>query len=95
MTAQQLERITELRHLNYSYQFIGDALGMSVNTVKSICRRRGIEAFGPRKSKEEKQNAPLCRQCYKPLAHAGQIYCSELCRSRWRRENRKVIEIKP
>ena len=50
MTAQQLERISELRRENYSYQFIGDTLGMPMNTVKSICRRQGFEANGPRKT---------------------------------------------
>lgn len=95
MTAQQLERISELRRENYSYQFIGDTLGMPMNTVKSICRRQGFEANGPRKTKVEKQNAPLCLQCHKLLDGQKKMFCSDYCRVKWRRNNRKVIEVRP
>ena len=48
------QRIAELRQQNYSYRFIGDALALSPNTVKSICRRQHYDAVGPRKTKAEK-----------------------------------------
>ena len=98
MTANQLEQIAVLRRENYPYSFIGRELGLSPNTVKSICRRKGLEATGSRKTKAEKQNAPLCRYCHKPLrgtVRRGALFCSDYCRTKWRRENRKIIEIKP
>ena len=97
MTAQQLERIAELRQQNYPYSFIGRALDMPLNTVKSICRRRGFSASGNRKTKSEKAAAVLCKYCSKPLIgkQPGALFCSDYCRTSWRRENRKVIEEKP
>lgn len=58
MTEQQLEQIAALRKENYPYSFIGRELGLSPNTVKSICQRKGFAASGVRKTKAEKQNAP-------------------------------------
>ena len=44
MTEQQLEQIAALRKENYPYSFIGRELGLSPNTVKSICQRKGFAA---------------------------------------------------
>lgn len=95
MTALQCERIAEMRLQNYSYSFIGRALDLSPNTVKSICRRRGFAANGPRKTKAEKANVLLCKNCRKPLPEglrSDAIFCSDLCRTEWRRKNRKIVE---
>lgn len=97
MTSSQCERIAEMRLQNYSYSFIGKVLGISPNTVKSICRRQGFAAEGPRKSKVEKQNTPLCKNCRRLLigGRSDRTFCSEKCRSDWWRNNRTVTEIKP
>lgn len=98
MTASQYERIAEMRLQNYPYSFIGRALDLSPNTVKSICRRQGIEAEGPRKTKIEKQNVLFCKNCHKLLpgrVRKDAIFCSDYCRSEWRRKNRKIREIGP
>lgn len=98
MTVQQLEQIAALRQENYPYSFIGRELGLSPNTVKSVCRRKRFEATGLRKTKAEKLNAPICRYCHKPLDEAarhGAVFCSNYCRTKWHRDNRAIIEIKP
>ena len=97
MAAVDIERIAEMRLQNYSYSFIGQALNMSPNTVKSICRRQGFAAEGSRKTKAEKQNAPLCKNCHRLLTggRSDRAFCSEKCRSEWWKNNRKIIEIKP
>ena len=85
MTEQQLEQIAALRKENYPYSFIGRELGLSPNTVKSICQRKGFAASGARKTKAEKQNAPLCRYCHKPLPETkrrGALFCSDYCRTK-------------
>lgn len=46
MRSEVKQRIASLRKENYSYAFIGRTLHLSPNTVKSICRRNGYEAFG-------------------------------------------------
>ena len=92
------QRIAELRQQNYSFRFIGDALSMSPNTVKSICRRRGYAAFGSRKTKAEKQITRFCQNCGAVLPLNGvqeQRFCSDRCRRKWWKMNRKVIEKQP
>lgn len=94
MTTSQSDRIAEMRLQNYSYSFIGRALNMSPNTVKSYCRRQGFVAEGPRKSKDEKQNAPICKNCHKLIdGRKGQQFCSDDCRIEWWKEQRKIVEI--
>ena len=92
MTVQQLEQIAALRQENYPYSFIGRELGLSPNTVKSVCRRKGFGATGLRKTKAEKLNAPICRYCHKIFdGRKGQNFCSEFCRIEWWKARRKVI----
>ena len=57
MTVKQLEQIAALRQCNYPYSFISRELGLPINTVKSICRRKGLVTTGPRKTKAEKEAA--------------------------------------
>lgn len=95
MTPQLLDCIVALRRKNYSYRFIGDTLGIPLNTVKSICYRHGIIADGPRKTKREKRNAPLCKWCHMPLSalRSSKEFCSDDCRKLWWKHNKPVIEI--
>ena len=89
------QRIAELRQQNYSYRFIGDALSMSPNTVKSICRRCGYDAFGDRKTKAEKLSTRFCQNCGAVLLHCGnreQKFCSDSCRRKWWKINRRITE---
>lgn len=96
MTARQLETIAALRQCNYPYSFIGRELGLSINTVKSICRRKGISAVGARKNKCEKQKAPLCPNCHTVIeGRKSQRFCSDACRIEWWKNQRRVIEKQP
>lgn len=97
MTQQELERIKTLRQHNYPYRFIGEALSLPPNTVKSICRRKNFEPVGQRKTKSEKQNAPLCKNCHCLLTDGrkDRAFCSDECRSTWWKNNRKIIKIEP
>lgn len=93
METWQMERIEELRRENYSYKFIGDVLGISPNTVKSVCRRKNYIALGNRKTKKEKQNAHICKNCgsfFATTGRSGQQFCSDSCRRQWWKKNRKV-----
>ena len=95
MTDQQLEQIAALRKHNYPYSFIAREVSMSLNTVKSICRRRGFIAAGARKTKSEKGNPALCKNCRKPLpagSRTDTVFCSDYCRTVWHRNNRRIIE---
>ena len=93
MLEADLKRVAMLRAENYSYQFIADKLGISANTVKSICRRYGFEAYGARKTKQEKQQAALCKYCLQPLPPGKRkdvSFCSAHCRTAWRRKHLNV-----
>ena len=95
MKTKTLDQIAELRRENYSYQFIADTIGMRMNTVKSICRREGFTPVGSRKTKWEKEHPAICRCCLKPLQNglrSDTKYCSDYCRTKWRRANLKIAE---
>lgn len=89
------QRIAELRQQNYSYSFIGKVLSLSPNTVKSICRRCGFEAFGSKKTKAEKLSARFCQNCGAVLSTScaqEQKFCSDRCRRKWWKANRRITE---
>jgi hypothetical protein len=66
--------IRALRKKGLTYAETAAELGLSVNTVKSYCRRNG----------EKKK---LCRNCGYPLTqisgHKPKTFCSDQCRSLW------------
>lgn len=95
MEKRQMESIERLRHENYSYRFIGDALGIPPNTVKSICRRNHFGTSGNRKTKAEKQAARVCQNCGTLLTaggRQGQKFCSDACRRGWWKKHRKNVQ---
>ena len=61
-------RILELRAKGLVYREIAEQLGMSVNTVKSICNR----------------NKGVCKNCGTALVgRKEKIFCSGKCRLQW------------
>lgn len=42
MTEEQKIQIVDLRERGYSYGQIANALNISINTIKSFCRRNGL-----------------------------------------------------
>lgn len=82
MTDEQKERIDKLRAKDFSYKQVADAIGVSINTVKSYCRRQKEKAEEPEskerageaenpKSEDIKtkntSNTGGCRYCGRPL----------------------------
>ena len=86
MTQQQKEQISKLRASGASFGKIASALGVSVNTVKSYCKRNPISAEAAPAPK-----APLhtnrCPQCSAVLkqspGHRQKRFCSPKCRMAW------------
>ncbi len=78
--------IAELRKKGYSYKKIADKLHISINTVKSYCRRNNLG--GVRKKKIEDG---VCPYCNKVLSHnikyKKKRFCSDTCRQKWWNEN--------
>ena len=82
MTPEQKQAITALRASGCGYKTIASRLSLSLNTVKSFCRRQGVNPSSI--SDEEKEFCPVCA---KRLNHrAGKKkkkYCSDACRMAW------------
>ena len=76
------EAIVKLQMLGYGYKKISAETGMSINSVKSFCRRHSIAI------KESLQaNSETCLFCGKPIKsidhHRKRKYCSDACRMAW------------
>lgn len=78
MTSEQKEQVTALRHQGYGYSKIAGALSVSENTVKSYCRRNGLNS-------DTLGNTVTCKQCGKPISikqkYKPRQFCSDRCRA--------------
>jgi len=80
MTHTQKEQIAYLRGQNKSYAAVADILHLSVNTVKSFCRRNVLLSDGG-----IGKNG-CCDHCGKPLGAACpklKRFCCNACRMAW------------
>ena len=78
MTDEQKKQIIALRRNGAGYGNIASQLGISINTVKSFCRRHSLAA-PPTDS--------LCEQCGRPIAQnpgrKRKQFCCDACRNKW------------
>ena len=72
------------------YKRISTLMGISINTVKSYCRRHPVSKYG------------ICQQCGKAIKQTphkkAKKFCSDACRMAWWKEhpeqvNRKVYHL--
>jgi hypothetical protein len=75
-----------MRRAGLSYSTIADAIDLSANTVKSLCRRENMDV-----ANDEKHD--VCNYCGIPLTHhpgkKKKRFCNDKCRSDWWNHNRK------
>lgn len=87
MTEKQKQMICAMRQQGIAYSTIADAFGLSLNTVKSFCRRENIDI----KSNPDDEIQNLCKNCGIPLMnHPGtkkKTFCSNKCRYSWWNKN--------
>ena len=85
MTHEQKCTIAELRSKGATYAKIGEALGISKDTVKSYCRRNNLSA--PQDTPASDTAPSVCRECGAPLVQTEKqktrIFCSRECRENW------------
>lgn len=78
MKDEQKQRIIALRRNGAGYGRIADLLGISINTVKSFCRRHSLAA---------QPKASVCEHCGKPIkqnpGRKRKRFCSDACRHKW------------
>ena len=78
MTDKQKQMIRTMRQQGIAYSTIAAAFGLSLNTVKSFCRRENIDI----KSSHNDEEQNLCKNCGIPLTnHPGsksKTFCSNI-----------------
>ena len=92
MNDTQKRTIGELRMTGQGYKQIAEALGISVNTVKSYCLRSGLIGFKASDDAQAEEHQDTCRQCGTSLRQRPgvrkKVFCSDECRIRWWSKNR-------
>ena len=88
MTGEQKLLIQEMRLQGTAYSQIADVLGLSVNTVKSFCRRSFLSnACDASKDTGNEDNKDTCKHCGKHLKQTPKakpkIFCGTDCRYAW------------
>ena len=88
MNVEQKETVRKLRLKGLGYIRIAKIVGISVDTVKSHCRRHGLT--GDANNKETipvKPNVGYCRQCAVEVQQTPgrkeKKFCSDRCRMKW------------
>lgn len=87
MNSIQKKRIALLRVGGESYARIAGILGLSVNTVKSYCRRNNLSGSMAVTAPKTPIGQAFCRQCGKELSQIlGKKtlkFCDDECRVKW------------
>ena len=90
MTNGEKVQIVQMRKRGLGYAEIALSLGLSVNTVKSYCRRSGVKPL----EKKTAQSGDVCRQCGSVLkltsGRKRKRFCSDACRLCWRHAHREL-----
>lgn len=83
MTDTQKLKIRELRESGISISEIAARTGISLNTVKSHCKRNGIAPL----RKQSDREGDCCRNCGKPIESTPgkkkRLFCSRECGLEW------------
>ena len=87
MTDEQKQQIIALRRDGAGYGRIAAQLQLSINTVKSFCRRHSLVA---------KSEASVCEQCGKPIeqnpGRKRKRFCCDDCRNKWWNEHLELVK---
>ncbi len=78
MQPLQKHQIIALRRDGTGYGQIASTVGISINTVKSFCRRHDLTG---------KKTDSVCEQCGRPVlqqpGRKHKRFCSDACRNKW------------
>ena len=87
MTEQQKKQILKLRSAGNGYGTIAKTLGISLNTVKSFCRRNHVDAAAKEESAEVTGEITYCENCGREIqqipGRKKKRFCSDTCRNQW------------
>ena len=95
MNDLQRKAIEKLRNKGAGYKAIAQKLGLSVNTVKSHCRRNGLTG---NRSGTDTIEVLFCKKCGKKLMQTEgakqKSFCSDECRLSWWKEHPEKVKRK-
>lgn len=102
MNSIEREQIIALRAFGQSYARIADALNLSVNSIKSFCRRNAMSGSAGKPvaqiESETTQNATFCEQCgqltVQTPGRKHKRFCSDTCRTAWWNAHRSQVRRK-
>lgn len=104
MTDADKRRVQDMRRQGCTCSQIADALGVSVNTVKSFCRRNSLSPGDASNDTGIEENKDTCKQCGKKLNQTPnakpKAFCDDRCRHKWwnahrDRMKRQAVHRKP
>lgn len=91
MNKTERETVMRLRGDGMGYKEIADKTGLSINTIKSFCRRNLAQS-----SPADKENT--CLQCGAALTHIPhrkkKKFCSDSCRMAWWNAHQELVNRK-
>lgn len=92
MISDKKERMIELRRQGYSCSKIAEMLSVSINTVKSYCRRNKLQTSSTKE-------IHFCKQCGTTISikdkYRPRLFCSDKCRVQWWKEHNHRVYPKP
>ena len=92
MTNSQREQIRRLREEGHSYTKVARLLNIPENTVKTYCKRNGLNGYAQKKEKSEGAKRGFCKCCGSPVmqnpGRKEKKFCSVECRNRWWNKNK-------
>lgn len=95
MNDLQRKAIEKLRNKGAGYKAIAQKLGLSVNTVKSHCRRNGLTG---NRSVTDAIEVLFCKKCGKKLTQSvgakQKSFCSDECRLSWWKDHPEKVKRK-
>ena len=88
---EKKEKIIELREKGYGYGKIAELLGISINTVKSFCRRNNIT----KGENNQIKDIVICPNCGEEInVIKKKRFCSNKCRTSYWSKNQDKINRK-
>lgn len=90
MNDTQRQQIEKLRTDGLSYGKISEALGLSINTIKTYCRRHGFGGVVATSAQID-ETGHFCLCCGIPVVQTfgrkEKRFCSDRCRNKWWNQN--------
>lgn len=95
MTEEQKDKILDYRKKGQGYKMISKLTGLSLNTIKSFCRRNSLKDAD---LKRKNQKFLYCEQCGKLVEQAEKRkkkrFCSDDCRNKWWNAHLELVKRK-